>query len=531
MPYVDCHDFDKVIVHLMDGDTPVCFFKDDIANYVDPNPAMQWHSFLPDLSVKKVKKPDQVGQFSFRLSLHDVSANGPIVFKEYDAWKKKVPKRSNPVKIRAYVYQCRDLPAADSNGTSDPYVKVWDVGTVDKKSAVVEDNNNPLFYECIELDYEVVDQADLESYPPFIFDIYDYDDDLFDSTPDFLCRAIVEPEDCSIIMQKDFEHCKEHQQKDCNMCAHLLAEIPDTPRWHPCYFSPGTPRCGEILVSFAVADHDFVFPQVYKNVDLRAKVNFRDFEVNMLVLGLRDLASPGILPVKKAFINFNIKSLVPPNGPAVKNIQTEPTAPGPNPTLNTTMKFGIPLPTDPLYCPRLACTVYDCIFKGWSQPQIGTFDIPIGALMQDLEAERTEETQIIVDISAELEKMILAAPEELVPTYSIQNSSPDEQDNMGTEVGRADSEYSVNPDATDAQKDAEKTKLQTKKKKKKAVAALKNQDSIVDQAEVLGPNEHEGNMNAVAAQQDQLAQVKAKRQEIMAAVSEGSKHAPSPMSR
>ena len=61
MPYVDCHDFDKVIVHLMDGDTPVCFFKDDIENYLDPNPAMQWHSFLPDLSVKKVKKPDQVG--------------------------------------------------------------------------------------------------------------------------------------------------------------------------------------------------------------------------------------------------------------------------------------------------------------------------------------------------------------------------------------------------------------------------------------------------------------------------------------
>jgi hypothetical protein len=173
MPYVDCHDFDKVIVHLMDGDTPVCFFKDDIANYVDPNPAMQWHSFLPDLSVKKVKKPDQVGQFSFRLSLHDVSANGPIVFKDYDAWKKKVPKRSNPVKIRAYVYQCRDLPAADSNGTSDPYVKAWDVGTAKKQTSVVEDNNNPLFYECIELDYEVVDQADLESYPPFTFEFYD----------------------------------------------------------------------------------------------------------------------------------------------------------------------------------------------------------------------------------------------------------------------------------------------------------------------------------------------------------------------
>jgi len=37
---------------------------------------------------------------------------------------------------------------------------------------------------------------DVETYPPFIFDIFDEDDGLFDSTPDFLCRAIVEPENC-----------------------------------------------------------------------------------------------------------------------------------------------------------------------------------------------------------------------------------------------------------------------------------------------------------------------------------------------
>lgn len=71
---------------------------------------------------------------------------GEIDFKTFSAWKKKVPKRSNPVKIRAYIYQCRDLPAADAEGTSDPYVKCWDVGTTVKQTAVVEDNNNPLFY-------------------------------------------------------------------------------------------------------------------------------------------------------------------------------------------------------------------------------------------------------------------------------------------------------------------------------------------------------------------------------------------------
>jgi len=41
--------------------------------------------------------------------------------------------------------------------------------------------------------------------------------------------------------------------------------------------------------------------------------------------------------------------------------------------------------------------------------------------------------------------------------------------------------------------------VQTKKKKKKAVAALKHQDSIADQTEVLGPNEDTGNVHAIAA--------------------------------
>jgi hypothetical protein len=28
----------KVFIYLMDGDKPVCYAKDDITNYLDPNP-------------------------------------------------------------------------------------------------------------------------------------------------------------------------------------------------------------------------------------------------------------------------------------------------------------------------------------------------------------------------------------------------------------------------------------------------------------------------------------------------------------
>lgn len=37
-----------------------------------------------------------------------------------------------------------------------------------------------------------------------------------------------------------------------------------------------------------------------------------DFEVTIMILGLRNLLSPGLLPVKKAFISMNAKSLVSP---------------------------------------------------------------------------------------------------------------------------------------------------------------------------------------------------------------------------
>lgn len=114
-------------------------------------------------------------------------------------------KRANPVKIRCYIYLCRDLPAADKSGTSDPYLKIWDTVPEDKKTSVVEDNCNPLYYETVELDYEVENQEDLESYPPFIFDCYDHDDGLIDSTDDFMGRAIIEPEDCALITQEKLE--------------------------------------------------------------------------------------------------------------------------------------------------------------------------------------------------------------------------------------------------------------------------------------------------------------------------------------
>ena len=55
-----------------------------------------------------------------------------------------------------------------------------------------------MYYEVLEFEYEVRDINDLESYPPFLLDLYDRDEGMLDSD-DFLARAIIEPENCSIV--------------------------------------------------------------------------------------------------------------------------------------------------------------------------------------------------------------------------------------------------------------------------------------------------------------------------------------------
>lgn len=88
----------------MDGDTPVSYYKDEITNFFDPNPKFKWVEMYPDLCVGKVKNTYKAGIISFKLSIHNVTDRGPIDFKNYESWKKKVPKRSLPLKIRAYIY-------------------------------------------------------------------------------------------------------------------------------------------------------------------------------------------------------------------------------------------------------------------------------------------------------------------------------------------------------------------------------------------------------------------------------------------
>jgi hypothetical protein len=88
----------------MSGDKPVCYWKSDIEEFLNPNPQMKWVEMTCDLAIGKVTNPNKAGILSFKLAIHDKTKDGPINFEQFDAWKKPPPKRMNIKKVRVYLF-------------------------------------------------------------------------------------------------------------------------------------------------------------------------------------------------------------------------------------------------------------------------------------------------------------------------------------------------------------------------------------------------------------------------------------------
>ena len=162
---------------------------------------------------------------------------------------------------------------------------------------MIEDSLNPIYFETKEMMY---DMADLESCAPIIFNFWDHDDALLDSTDDFLGRSVIYLTEAAT----NLEHGEDEEM--CN-------KVPK-PKWHDIRigFEDNTPACGQVLCSFVVARDDFEFTTPAQYVNLSNEVPTKEYDLEINVLGLRQLESFGLMPIKKPFIKFAVKSLLPP---------------------------------------------------------------------------------------------------------------------------------------------------------------------------------------------------------------------------
>ena len=399
--YPTIEQMENIFVYLMSGNTPICYWKGKVSEFTDPNPKYRWLIMKNDKAIGKVNEDHEAGMVQFKFSINAKHINGAVDFKQHDAWAKNPPRRLGSKKIRCFIFQCRDIPSADADGSSDSYISVWNPEGEAYKTRTIEDSLNPIYFETIEMLY---DMADMETAPPIIFNIWDHDADLLDSSDDFLGRAVIYLKDAST----NLTNMMNEDEAACN-------EVPK-PIWHDIRvgFDESTPACGQVLCSFVVARDDFDFTTPAKYLRLSDYVPTKEYDLDINVLGLRQLESFGLMPIKKPFIKFAVKSLLPPEkAQAVTNVSTDPNACGPNPNINTMLTFNVQLPTEELYCPALACDCYDYVFMGFSQPLIGTFTIPVGAIKTKIENKRVEDLAICDEILAFLTAQIQKSGEEM----------------------------------------------------------------------------------------------------------------------
>lgn len=77
-PYKNLSDMGRVYLYLMQGDKPICYFKDHVENYSNPDAQWKWVELINDLSIGKVTDANKAGLLSFKLSIHNKTKDGPI---------------------------------------------------------------------------------------------------------------------------------------------------------------------------------------------------------------------------------------------------------------------------------------------------------------------------------------------------------------------------------------------------------------------------------------------------------------------
>jgi hypothetical protein len=93
--------------------------------------------------------------------------------------------------------------------------------------------------------------------PPVVLNIWDADDGILDSDPDYLGRAVIYLKDASISEDNT---------------------IPE-PKWHPIRigFNLNDPDCGEILVSFSMVETDYSFKTPISYLNLNDEIEYQDY--------------------------------------------------------------------------------------------------------------------------------------------------------------------------------------------------------------------------------------------------------------
>ena len=363
---------------LNDKDEPICFQRIK-SNSFHLNEQIMIIKLFPEPVYDQVKTNINAGLLKIKLCIYKKSSEFDLIdlskFKEGES-EEEDKKEDNYLANAAFggigktlkelytvvcvVYMCRYLISKDSSGNNDPYVRITCVN--DKKETTPKHETiNGIWNEMLIFDGVELDLKKKSTWPILLAEVLDKNDLL----------------GYSYIWLGDSPY-----------------KINDTsemkPKWHQLYLQKSNAPQGELLLAFYIFDQK-ENKYKYREIQPVPKTKPYTFEIN--ILGLRDIKPLTMLPIKKAYIKFDMNSLNV-SGEEKNNLPSKVTQPkdkGSNPTINSALKFDINLPINDVFMPQLQCQVFDYIYSGLLNPNLGIFLLNIKHLIAQTKKQIDED--------------------------------------------------------------------------------------------------------------------------------------------
>ena len=354
---------------LNDKDVPVCFQRIKSTS-IHLNDQIMIIKLFPEPCYDEVKTNINAGLLKVKICLYNKSTEFDKIdlskFKEGES-EDENKKEDNYLANAAFggigqtikelytvvcvVYMCRYLISKDSSGNNDPYVRITCVN--DKKETTPKHETiNGIWNEMLVFDGVQLDLKRKSTWPILLAEVLD--------KGDLLGYSYIWLGDSPYKINETTEM---------------------KPKWHQLYLEKSNAPQGELLLAFYIFDQTPENKYKFRDIQPIPKTKPYTFEIN--ILGLRDIKPLTMLPIKKAYIKFDMNSLNV-SGEEKNNLPSKVTQPkdkGSNPTINSALKFEINLPINEVFMPQLQCQVFDYIYSGLINPNLGLFLLNIKHLI------------------------------------------------------------------------------------------------------------------------------------------------------
>ncbi|MCQ2817643.1 MAG: hypothetical protein MJ252_10295 [archaeon] len=295
---------------------------------------------------------------------------------DFQAQNTKTEEPKNFTAVVA-VYMSKGLLPADSNGKSDPYVQIdWDDRP--QKTEVKKSTVNGIWNEKLVLYNLPFVENDKSTWPILRVRVIDHND---------------------VFTNKDMGYCYLWLASNPYPINDFTTGTPHTPKWFDLYLPKSNKKQGKLLMSL------YIFSE--ENNHLASQIvimpETKTYSCEFNLLGLRELKPLSLIPVKKPYIKFELKSLncIGDKEEIQQAIITTPGDTGPNPTINTVFKFDVDLPTEPEFIPELQCEVYDNLLSGMVKSLLGVFTLDLSQIIKITELRINEDLKEIEDYMKE----------------------------------------------------------------------------------------------------------------------------------